>query len=579
MSTSPNSFHNSSHNGYHNGDHGDFYKPSVTSQQQPLIHTVVEVRAPKRGAKACSNCRRGKNRCEYDGKEPSGPCRRCAQHGLECVFAPPASSGNGSDGGPSWSRRSVTENSRSAPNGSADTEQRMDELQSQVSGLAATQGQMQSTLSQILAALAPQPGRPQAMPGLGLAPRPAGTPTNSAPFGLTASHRSPSTGFSLDGFSPNTHAILNHVHQTGVMQTGLQGLTAVVSPQSDAVAASKVQHQARPTSWAANAALAANAPATGSMAPPPPRPNKRRAPELSAGYGSDDEQPANAGSSKFPKLPGFKPPPHRYAQYGLVAPSTAASSDGEDESEDTLPRSSLDAPIEALQALANAADQAAQESAAASHQPGFLSPPRVLQNRLTIRKRKRAEPTPRNAFPDVVTKGLVTEAEARELWDTFFSGCHYFVPCFDRTYDTYDTFVQRTPWSFNGLLAVAAKIRAGQGPLGQTFHRCLEEAQGIARSTLFGPVVRKEGVMACLILASWAQEGWLPCGHALRMGLDLHLHKALDTLHEPTAAPRSDADERNLVVSARIWLTVYLHDHMWVPWLRMSQFKLTSSSD
>ena len=48
--------------------------------------------------------------------------------------------------------------------------------------------------------------------------------------------------------------------------------------------------------------------------------------------------------------------PHKYATYGIV-PSTAPSSD--DESEDTLPRSSLNAPIEALQDLANAAAEAA----------------------------------------------------------------------------------------------------------------------------------------------------------------------------------------------------------------------------
>lgn len=75
----------------------------------------------------------------------------------------------------------------------------------------------------------------------------------------------------------------------------------------------------------------------------------------------------------FPPLPGFAPPvrtinasnawfindspqPHKYATYGIV-PSTAASS--EDESEDTLPRSSMNAPIEALQGLANAAAEAA----------------------------------------------------------------------------------------------------------------------------------------------------------------------------------------------------------------------------
>jgi hypothetical protein len=80
------------------------------------------------------------------------------------------------------------------------------------------------------------------------------------------------------------------------------------------------------------------------------------------------------GQQPFPALPGFTPPvslcysiehslcfidhlqPHKYATYGIV-PSTAPSSD--DESEDTLPRATLNAPIEALQGLANAAAEAA----------------------------------------------------------------------------------------------------------------------------------------------------------------------------------------------------------------------------
>lgn len=48
--------------------------------------------------------------------------------------------------------------------------------------------------------------------------------------------------------------------------------------------------------------------------------------------------------------------PHKYATYGIVS-STAPSS--EDESEDTLPRATIGAPIEALQGLANAAAEAA----------------------------------------------------------------------------------------------------------------------------------------------------------------------------------------------------------------------------
>jgi hypothetical protein len=89
-----------------------------------------------------------------------------------------------------------------------------------------------------------------------------------------------------------------------------------------------------------------------------------------------DDDPGSSPPRKFPKFHGFAPPPHRYAQYGIVVPSTAPSS--EDESEDTLPRSTLDAPIEALQALANAADQAAQDERAAQTS-GFLSPPRCVK--------------------------------------------------------------------------------------------------------------------------------------------------------------------------------------------------------
>jgi hypothetical protein len=96
---------------------------------------------------------------------------------------------------------------------------------------------------------------------------------------------------------------------------------------------------------------------------PPPAPSRA----------SDRYSETGEGSSRprFPPLPGFAPPvsrdsiakvsysleqPHKYATYGIV-PSTAPSSD--DESEDTLPRSALNAPIEALQGLANAAAEAA----------------------------------------------------------------------------------------------------------------------------------------------------------------------------------------------------------------------------
>jgi hypothetical protein len=58
--------------------------------------------------------------------------------------------------------------------------------------------------------------------------------------------------------------------------------------------------------------------------------------------------------------------------------------------------------------------------------------------------------------------------------------------------------MERTPWTFDAILAIAAKIKSGIGPLSPAFYKCLEEAQGIARSSLFGPVVKKEAVMGKL---------------------------------------------------------------------------------
>lgn len=90
---------------------------------------------------------------------------------------------------------------------------------------------------------------------------------------------------------------------------------------------------------------------------------------------------------------------------------------------------------------------------------------------LRLSKRKRVEPPPRNAFPDVVEKGLVSDEEARQLFDmyvergiillqlssladapflgnSFFSGSHLFVTLFDKGgYDTYESIRERTPFS------------------------------------------------------------------------------------------------------------------------------------
>ncbi|KZT10651.1 uncharacterized protein LAESUDRAFT_721012 [Laetiporus sulphureus 93-53] len=401
-------------------------RSDMSSDQLSPAHSVPPpvppAHTPKRGARACTACRKGKNRCEGEA-----PCRRCQLSGTPCIFEKPEKKGIQALSGASVERLSRLEGQYLV-------------MQSQMIG-------MQSSLDRILSAIQSQ----------------------------------------------NAAMLQQNIYGNG--------------------------------------------------GPHPALPPIRNGGDIYGSSGGSDG-PSSRQPRSFPPLPGFAPPPHKYATYGIV-PSTAPSS--EDESEDTLPRSTLNAPIEALQGLANAAAEAAAAPSA--------SPPRM-------KKRKKAEPTPRNAFPHVVEKGLVSDAEAKELYTIFFSGCHFFIPCFDPAYDTYEGLMERTPWTFDAILAIASKIRSGTGPLSPTFYKCLEEAQGIARSTLFGPIVRKEAVQGMLLLAAWSTNGWLPSGHAMRMALDLGLHRALEKLVDTeNAKKRSEEEERDLVVSARIWLCLYWFDH------------------
>lgn len=94
---------------------------------------------------------------------------------------------------------------------------------------------------------------------------------------------------------------------------------------------------------------------------------------------------------------------------------------------------------------------------------------------------------------------------------SFFSGCHLFIPIFDVSYDSYEGLKERSPWTFDAILAVAGKIKSGNNPPAPSFYKALEEAQGIARSSLFGPVVRKEAVQGKFFQVNLVGEMLMVC--------------------------------------------------------------------
>ncbi|KAK4053396.1 hypothetical protein OIV83_001560 [Microbotryomycetes sp. JL201] len=249
------------------------------------------------------------------------------------------------------------------------------------------------------------------------------------------------------------------------------------------------------------------------------------------------------GRASLPPLPNYRAPPHPVSMYGII-PSTAPSSDDEDQ----LPTGSLTAPLEAL---AQAASEAHVEMNPADHR-GSNGDSEAHQRR----KRRKPMPPPPNAFPDVVTRGLVTDACCRQIFDFFMSSCLPFWPILDPQYDTYESLRDRSPWSINAIVMVGAtRISDSRPEFRQAAEHGLEEAHGIARSSLFGPTVRLEGCQAMGIVAAWqtGNSPYMAAGHALRMSMELGLHRALGKLTEDAAEGRirSQTEQRSLTSSGR----------------------------
>ena len=170
-----------------------------------------------------------------------------------------------------------------------------------------------------------------------------------------------------------------------------------------------------------------------------------------------------------------------------------------------------------------------------------------------------------HAFPDVVALGIVPEDEARYLFDLYFSGSHAFLPIYDPLYDTWDSLRLRSPFRLSAIIAVGARVRDGGGTVSEVQRASTEHARKIGLGTMWTPVARIEAVQAMLVLAAFSQNGWLPSGHAVRLGLDMEInHSFMKLLRGRMGAgknPTQLEEERDLVIQARCWFTLYMIEH------------------
>ncbi|TIB30165.1 hypothetical protein E3P84_03445 [Wallemia ichthyophaga] len=280
----------------------------------------------------------------------------------------------------------------------------------------------------------------------------------------------------------------------------------------------------------------------------------------------------------------FASPRNSKRQYFHSTVTSAASSDDEEE----LPSSALVAPIEVLRGLADAAAERhateaieAKEQAllranasASDDQPqsklphhsftqpsdSFLPSKRkdMADNPLSTGRNKRKKKCdPPHAYADVVTKGVVSDQTARELFKIYFEECHKFLPLFDPTHDTYEELRKRSPFCVTVICMVAARVMDGGNAPTQLYLDCQREAREIAKNSMFLQMTRKEAVQALLLFSAFQDNSWLVGGHAVRVAYEVGLDKAISKLLrrlKKTPSTNSPADdyERQIVAAHRL---------------------------
>jgi hypothetical protein len=200
-----------------------------------------------------------------------------------------------------------------------------------------------------------------------------------------------------------------------------------------------------------------------------------------------------------------------------------------------------------------------------SEGPAVVEAQGLPQTLAPAKPKSRVKKTHVHAYPDVVELGIVTEDEGRELMSIYYSGSSNFIPCYDPSFDTWDSLKIRSPFSITTIVMVGARVRDGGGPVSEAQRLCREHAQKIAQGTMFNPVARVEAVQAMSILAAFSDNGWLPGGHAVRMALDIGINKSFIKLLRSGMGkgktPEELEEERPLVVHSRVWFCLYLMEH------------------
>ncbi|PVH76092.1 hypothetical protein DL98DRAFT_465595 [Cadophora sp. DSE1049] len=164
---------------------------------------------------------------------------------------------------------------------------------------------------------------------------------------------------------------------------------------------------------------------------------------------------------------------------------------------------------------------------------------------------------------DVISKGLISMADAFLYFQTFFQGCDRYVPVFDREYNTFESIRQRSAMLFDAICAVGC--RAEHGPGSDQYQILSNATKSPICEVMLGTVPKTiETVQALLINACYSEKGWLLTSMATRIALDLNLPAAFNKLSSlmMQAETRDREEEAKLMRETRVWFGTFVLEHI-----------------
>lgn len=205
-----------------------------------------------------------------------------------------------------------------------------------------------------------------------------------------------------------------------------------------------------------------------------------------------------------------------------------------------------------------------------------LSPLASLPSTSISKKRKRAHfevETPSTS--DFVSNGLITVDEARLYFDTFFQGCHQYIPVFDSKSDSLEFIRTRSDVLFSTICATGCRILRGSDS--SQWHLLNFHIKRILNAIIATPSkATLETIQALLVRACYVSERSLLVTLATRLAIDIGLPEAYDDMSARCIRQHSElqgrpsheshgpsaVDESELLRKTRTWLQLLNLGHI-----------------